>query len=560
MRSWATAAEPQRSRAADALLSLPSERLIAFARVTLVVFALAAIAADPPADARSITASSILLGAYLAYATVLAVRDVFRKTGELTRLAIHAVDVLAVGILMHLMEGSTGPFFIFFTFVLLAGTLQWNWRGAMGTALVLLTTFFLLGILDGAERLSKEGETSRLIMRGGYLLVASAMFAYVGAYRERSMARLAKLAAWPPEHGGESGFPDLSASLAHAADVLRAERVLAIWEEADEPFVYVSVWSNGRVHSRREPPDTYAVNVAPELSKAVFVTPHSGDRLLAARDDAASSVTRPALDPRLVEAFQIYGAICAPLQASNIEGRLFVFRQRTLSDDTKLLARISATRIAIELEYQRLSQQHQEMAAMRERIRVARDIHDGLLQTLTAAGLQLKRLAHEHPEDSGRLDEIRAMLADQQRELRSLIDVILNSPMGEFDQVSLDEYIRARLKNGARQWELAVKLRVLPRSAIAPRELAREIAQLLSEAASNAARHGQANKISVVVHQAQNAIRLRVRDNGAGANVSGLQENTLPRSISGRVAALGGHLQTRSSPHGFELRIEVPLP
>jgi signal transduction histidine kinase len=174
--------------------------------------------------------------------------------------------------------------------------------------------------------------------------------------------------------------------------------------------------------------------------------------------------------------------------------------------------------------------------------------------------LQLKRLAHEHPEDSGRLDEIRAMLADQQRELRSLIDVILNSPMGEFDQVSLDEYIRARLKNGAGQWELAVKLRVLSRSAIAPRELAREIAQLLSEAASNAARHGQANKISVVVHQAQNAIRLRVRDNGAGANVSGLQENTLPRSISGRVAALGGHLQTRSSPRGFELRIEVPLP
>jgi hypothetical protein len=279
------------------LLSLPSERLIAFARVMLVIFALTAIAVDPPAHARSITASYILLGAYLAYATILAAREVFRETGEMTRLAIHAVDVLAVGILMRLMAGPTGLFFIFFTFVLLAGTLRWNWRGAMGTALVLLISFFLLGILDGSQRISQEGETSRLIMRGGYLLVASAMFAYVGAYRERSMARLAKLAAWPPEHGGESGFPDLSASLAHTAAVLRAERVLAIWEEADEPFVYVSVWSDGRVYSSREPPDTYAANVAPELSKAVFVTPHRGEHSLATWDDATSSLTQPALDP-----------------------------------------------------------------------------------------------------------------------------------------------------------------------------------------------------------------------------------------------------------------------
>jgi signal transduction histidine kinase len=248
------------------------------------------------------------------------------------------------------------------------------------------------------------------------------------------------------------------------------------------------------------------------------------------------------------------------LRASDIEGRLFVFGLKSVGDGAKLLTKISATRIAIELEYQRLRQQHQEMAAMRERIRIARDIHDGLLQTLTAVGLQLKRLAHEQPEDSGRLDGIRAMLADQQRELRSLVDVILNSAMGEFDQVSLYEYIRASLTSAARQWEFAIKLRVLPRSAIVPRELAREIAQLLSEAASNAARHGQASKISVVIHQSQNTITLRVRDNGAGLSVSGYQDNTLPRSISGRVAALGGHLQAISSPRGFQLRIQVPLP
>src|SRR4030067_454383 len=74
----------------------------------------------------------------------------------------------------------------------------------------------------------------------------------------------------------------------------------------------------------------------------------------------------------------------------------------------------------------------QQAAPMDERIRLARDLHDGVLQSLTGAALQLQtvgRLFAEDPQAArNRLQEIQNLLAEAQRELRFFIQRLTPRP------------------------------------------------------------------------------------------------------------------------------------
>ena len=72
---------------------------------------------------------------------------------------------------------------------------------------------------------------------------------------------------------------------------------------------------------------------------------------------------------------------------------MFILDRSHWGDDDLTLAEIVASRLHLELEYYALSVELKETAASRERIRLARDLHDGVLQTLTGAALQLSSIA-----------------------------------------------------------------------------------------------------------------------------------------------------------------------
>src|SRR5881296_4272530 len=92
-------------------------------------------------------------------------------------------------------------------------------------------------------------------------------------HAERRRRELASLAAWPRPLFEEPGT--LLRKLLHsAARVLNAPRALLVWEEIDEPWLYLAAWSgDGEFHVWREPPERYDPPVAEPLASDSFLSP-----------------------------------------------------------------------------------------------------------------------------------------------------------------------------------------------------------------------------------------------------------------------------------------------
>jgi hypothetical protein len=188
---------------AEKIFNLPPERVIAFARLTLTVFALYASFLDPPDDPDDAQVTYIVASGYLAFAALGFYIVLARPPTHREQLIAHMVDISCVCLLMHFNDGPNSPYFIFFAFILLSASLRWGWRGAIETTVLLVLIFVAFILLLSRRPVPTEiAELALSIFRPAYLVIIGLMLSYVSAVKERSRKQLAKLAAWPgPDFG-----------------------------------------------------------------------------------------------------------------------------------------------------------------------------------------------------------------------------------------------------------------------------------------------------------------------------------------------------------------------
>jgi len=198
---------------------------------------------------------------------------------------------------------------------------------------------------------------------------------------------------------------------------------------------------------------------------------------------------------------------------------------------------------------------------------LARDLHDGLLQSLTAATIQLRVSGTEAgPGVQERLDEIRALLADEQRRIRRFVEDN-RAPMVPPKKVTLRDALGGRLEGLERQWGCEIPFQAFPADLTVPTRLARHIRHLVSEAVSNAARHGPASQVRITVTLVDGSLLVTIADNGRGCQgFSGFYDHeelrTLdlgPASLRSRVCELGGTFALDTSPAGTRIEAKLPL-
>jgi signal transduction histidine kinase len=546
-------------------VAIPPERLIAFGRLFLAIFACAAIYAEPPGTSKS--AQLAVTGTYIAFALVCVAFVMKRHLTVREQVYSHAADMLCVSIIMYLTEGPSSPFFVFFTFILLAGTLRWNWQGALVTALLLALTFAVLVVLIGAQSLASEiGELSRAIIRTGYILVAGAMLSYVGAFQERSRERLSKLAAWPGPDPARLGEAPIGASLAHAAKIMDMPRVLIIWEQPAEPFRHVALWSPAGIEFSRERVDRFGTLVAPALVEASFEVCPKGAMLRG--DDRLGLATSQTIDADLIRCFSVTYALTSPFNLPACAGRVFLLDRRGSNHDDLVMSCLVAMRLGVDIEHHLLRQELETTAALKERSRLANDLHDGVLQGLAAANIQLKLTTAGSSDDiAGQLAQTRHLLAAEQQRVRSFVESSRSQtrhPSGA--TVYLRDELAKRLQDLRIQWACRIDLKIDPPDLVSSPETAHHVRHFLAEAVSNAARHGTATAVEIGVTAVGNRLRLRVTDNGTGfpalrGTFSGtelMKRNVGPASLLNRVEELGGTLMLRTSSSGSDIQVEVP--
>jgi signal transduction histidine kinase len=259
------------------------------------------------------------------------------------------------------------------------------------------------------------------------------------------------------------------------------------------------------------------------------------------------------------------------LHGDTVAGHLFLLDKPGVTSDDLILGAIVAREVVARMELFFLSQRLQQAAAAEERIRLARDLHDGVLQSLAGAALQLetvRRLLDQDPQAAReRLLDLQRQLAAEQRDLRFLIQKLKPAPLSLSEP---DFNLAARLRElGAqieRQWGLSVVLRLEPLVTEIPAALAHDLYFIVHEALINAARHAQATTVHVTLSREDTQVHLTVADNGRGFPFHGHYDlATLtalslgPVVLKERIASLGGSLIIDSTDAGAWLHITLPL-
>jgi len=255
--------------------------------------------------------------------------------------------------------------------------------------------------------------------------------------------------------------------------------------------------------------------------------------------------------------------------AASGEGRVYVVTE--LPDDAALLAAHAAGRLIGEQldRYLHVAASTRE-AVERERVRVARDLHDGLLQSFTGIVLQLETahsICASQPEEAKRmLTEAEAALMSDQRELRSYVQQLgPRAARAEmpFDFAARVDELRTRL---GQQWGILLSADVSRVDPAVSKFLGYETFRLVHEAVMNSAKHGAAKNVDVRVRTAEGKMRIEVSDDGVGFSFRGRltldrirETGNGPFMLAERVAALNGDLTVDSTEAGARVEIAVPL-
>jgi signal transduction histidine kinase len=260
-----------------------------------------------------------------------------------------------------------------------------------------------------------------------------------------------------------------------------------------------------------------------------------------------------------------------PLEGETVEGRLFFLEKPAMTSDDLVLGEIVAGVVASRLDHFSLTQRLHETVATEERIRLARDLHDGVLQSLTGIGLRLaavRGLLADNPEAAREgLEALQRLIALEQRDLRFFIQELKPSPLGPPGEArSLASRIAELIHRIELEWGLRVELRTAGLEGPIPESVARDVYHVVREALVNAVRHGDASAVRVEITRSEaEQLAITVADNGRGFPFQGRYsyeelagEGLGPRTLLERVASLQGTLALESSASGARLDIAVP--
>jgi signal transduction histidine kinase len=543
-------------RTTHSVFAAPAERVIAHARFVLCLISLLAVHLDPTQPAQYAAAATLVLTAYAVLSAGLVALTYHRFLTPTIQYLIHIADIIIVSLLLFLTEGLTSPSLVLSTFVLLAATCRrWKWQEVVATGVIPALVLLVASIMNGVTPATAGGDLNTTLIFGGYLIVIGGMLAYISALRERSREQFERLAYGPSSKNGRQTTRTFQEILAHTALVLEAPRILVVWEEREEPYIYWAHWREGHYQQSHESAGTFGNLVDQSFGNSAFLMADVPTKTVLLSNGQKQKMAS-AIHNDLVARFSMHGVATAAFAGATCTGRLFILDRSSWADEHLLLTQIMAYRTGIRLDSLTFQRQNQAAAAIKERMRLTRDLHDGILQSLTAAALQLSLV--DKTSDLSRLAVVTQLLAEEQRRVREFVDEA--PPKSKSPSVIVaDDVLQQVVQDTGRYWNCTTSFSIAPDNATLPRPMADQVSFMLAEAVANAARHGGASKIDVAMEKANGHLDINIRDNGRGFGCIVKHEHEQPASIRERVHGLGGSLNITSFPDGAELAIRVPV-
>lgn len=573
------------------------ERWLATARVFLAVSALVAIRMDPSELGYSLAAYG-LLGFYMGNGILIIM--LLRRRQQSTasfRFLVHAADIVWPAVISVFAMGpkSSSPFFLFFVFVLAAAAYRWGLWETIGTAMAEVALLWVESFLLRHVWLSSSGnirwhnlaglrvnlgefEPKRLFMLSVYLLVMGLLLGYLAEQQKQLRAEKSVVAQLLGKVRVEAGLTGtLQEIFREVVNMYGAARLLIAAQEAHSHRIFLGELPNsegGHLELRwlNLPPRDAEIYLYDSDGDVSYATREGSQWSVLALDRSGNRAQVSSVEPlkRLneTEPFRSVATISF-LFGEDWRGRVFLFdpfglgkKQEELRFLHDLVRHVGPAVYNVYLLH-RLRRR----AGAVERARVARELHDGAVQSLIAVEMQvdvLRRQATASPGPiSTELGRIQGLLREEVLKLRELmqqlksIDVDSRKFLGVLtdtvERFGRETGISARFVSDVEELDM-------------PQRVCRELVRIVQEGLVNVRKHSRASHALVRFGVTDDQWNLTLEDNGKGFPFSGRfdeaeleQVGKGPMIIRERVHLIAGKLTVESSP-GQGARVEVTVP
>jgi signal transduction histidine kinase len=531
-----------------------SGRIIALCRTVLAAVFFLALWLDPNQPARSSTAGYVILLGYLVLsAVVLAIA--WRDWWWDHRLAwpMHVIDIAAFLVAVYFTETGdddfTSPFLAFFAFLMLSSTIRWDWRDTLLTGVTATMLYLLVGV--GMSWSGIEFDLFRFGRRVTYMIVLSLILIWFGLQRRHQhVERFVE-----PPGTADDRLPPMIEALRYAMAQSGARSGAIAWADDQEPHIELRTIGLDCPGERLAP--GILPSEAPFAAAAQLFKTHPA-RILRAYERRCAALVAPANDPLAVYCGLDEG-LALPFESVTGRGEVLLAGIPGASVDHVQIGRVIAREIGAGFDRQATLLLVRESALTRMRDAVARDLHDTIAQSLAGVSLRLeglRRWIRGGGDPEAEIQAIKAALRAEQAQVREMIEG-LRTGDSMLAETRAAWSIGPLLRDLSSYWGIAAEIDPGSRDVAIPGWLEHDLRQLLREAVANGVRHGEATRVTVAITENEGILHMHIADNGTG--FSGNRADHRPRSISERVAELGGELTVTSGPDGADLLLALPL-
>jgi signal transduction histidine kinase len=535
-----------------------TERLTAALRVVVATASLVIFFADPSEHPARRPLVNAALAAFAGY-SVVAWLSTTRRGRAVPAAAAPWIDAAWVTLVVAVSQATSGVFYPLYLFAIVGASFGSGFRRGMSVAIASALGFAVVGAVT-----APAGTDLRLFaIRPLYLLVLGTLTAAWGEHEVRSRERLALLREVTRLSNPRLG---VEPALGRIVEAIRA------FFDADACRMVVADERSGerwaRAALRGAGPQPGALAVPPDVADALLSAPRVAAFVARARrrgvevtfvGAGGSLPGGPPAEARLLATLDAGALVAVPFRYhAAAAGRVYVTRREGPPfdrSDAEFLRHV-LDQVATLLDNLRLVDRLAMDATVDERRRIARDLHDSVIQPYV--GLRLGLSAARAALASGRTDEARAHVERLARladgEVQTLRDYVRELRSGGVDPEAGLEPLRSFCRRFSDATGIGVELTVTA-TPLGERAAA-EVFQVVAEALANVRRHTGARRARVKVDASDGRLRVSVTNDGALPDARPFR----PRSLAERAAALGGTLEVEHpEPGATEVRVEFPL-
>jgi signal transduction histidine kinase len=566
------------------------ERMIAAARTFLAASAFVALYIEPHESNRYLAFAYLLMGFYVAHSLAIQLLVLIRERSTRGfRMTVHTVDVLWPTLISLFTVGPESPYFMFNVFVLLAAAYRWGLVETIGTAVAAIA-LYAGGTFVGPDLrypfipVPQAIGLDQVVVRGVELLIMAYLVGYLGE-EERTLRTeasvTARITARVQAEFGVRGA--VEAVLDELERLFGSSRALVALNELNTDRTYL--WQVMRP-AGEEPPTVNLTELgAAERGLYQFEAPGeawystwresgigAGKFKSVALDEKGKRHRNALWTPSqgLLHAHPFRRALGLAISYGNEwSGYLLLLDPERLGSGESAAAFLLALsrHIGPALYNVYLTRRLRSRAGAVERARVARELHDGVIQALVGLEMRMDVLKREQPNPESpvvpELDRIQTLLRKEVMNLRELMQQTKPLDLGP---KQLLDFLAYSVDKFRRDTGITAKFTSAFEEVRLPAKTCNEVARILQEALANVRRHSQAENVLVRFASANGLWKLTVDDDGKGFDFSGrLTQAELdsrrvgPLVIKERVRTIGGELTLESTPgHGTRLEITFP--